>query len=351
MINQGYAPDQRVSYPVERYRNGMPDDKMHEHLCWLYCWYAGLCLGVGESIKGITEPEMQSFKPDPQQLAAFVFEAVYRGGCFLPGEWLLFYLEHNKLIEAFFEQLIEKTGNTSCIRESEIELCTMIAKEHSGTDQQMVGPVLYLPVDVNRPVEGITTIALGVVLSVWMNGLELGKTELSMQNGSLSSQALKQAIGKKFAWPVMTNYLGYRNEGVPLEELEGSLGWELFLQELWGLKCSEQDFYDKSYNDNSTYDTREWLAHIRVDVEEKLFHIRNDGGPLNVDYYVGGSKVGSFALQEEGPVIQAQVLRAAISAHGKFDLCKAAVIQGLIGKDFGQLVLREELGNIDGREI
>jgi glycosyltransferase involved in cell wall biosynthesis len=350
MIHRGYAPDQRVRNPLEIYQNGMPDNKMYEHLCWLYCWYAGLCLGVGESINEIPEPELPGFKPDPQQLASFLFEGVYRGGCFLPGEWMSFYHEHKNDLEKFFEQLVEKTGITSCIRDSDFELCTMIAKRHSGFQKQMVGPVLYSPIDVNKPVEEPTP-ALRVILSVWLSGLELGKIELSGQNNDLSTHALKQAVGEEFSWPIMTNYLRCRNQGVSSEDLEGSLGWELFLRELWGITCAEADFYDKTYDDGKTYDTRDWCDHIRVDVEDELFHIENEAGLLTVDYYIGGSKVSSLVLNEEEPVIKAQVLRAAISAHGKFELCKAAVIQGLIGKEFRSLVLREELRKFDGREI
>ena len=215
----------------------------------------------------------------------------------------------------------------------------------------MIGEVLYLPVDVNRPVEGVKTPASRIVLSVWMNGRELGKIDTSAENNYLSEEALKMAIGEQFAWLLMTNYLQYRNTGVPGEELEGSLGWELFLQELWGLKAKEADFYDKTYNDNHTYETMDWGDPIRVDVENKLFHIRTLGKSLNVDYYIGGVKLGSLVIQEEGPIVKAQELRAAISAHGKFDLCRAAVTQGLIGKDWKQMILREELQKSYGKEM
>jgi hypothetical protein len=86
-------------------------------------------------------------------------------------------------------------------------------------------------------------------------------------------------------------------------------------------------------------------------VEGELFNVRSEGKPLNVEYYVGGSKLGSFELQDEGQVVRAHVLRAAIAAHGKFEFCKAAVTQGLIGKDWSNLILREELQKGGGREI
>jgi GT2 family glycosyltransferase len=351
MIYQGYAPDQRVSYPVEKYRNGMPDNKLNEHLCWLYCWYAGLCLGVGESVERILVPDLSGFAPEPKQLATFIFEAVYRGGCFLPGEWMAFFQEHKEVLEKFFALLEDKTGTISAIHDSKIALWSMIAHRSSGGQMQMVGEILYLPIDVNKPVGGVKTTASGIVLSVCMDGFELGKVDLSAENGHLSEEKLKQAVGQQFAWPLMTNYLQHRNIGVPREELEGGLGWELFLQELWGLKCSEPDFYDKSYEDNSAYDTIDWGDPIRVDVENKLFHIRNEGRSLNVDYYIGGVKLGNLVIQEEGPIVKAQVIRAAISAHGKFELCKAAVTQGLIGKVWKKMILREELKRSSGSEM
>ncbi|HSF44513.1 MAG TPA: glycosyltransferase [Chitinophagaceae bacterium] len=350
MIFQGYTSDQRVSYPVTQYEKGMPDNNMNEHLCWLYCWYAGLCIGVGETIEQIPVPELSEFEPDPQLLADYIFEAVYRGGCFLPGQWLRFYLEHRSELENFFELVAEKTAGNSVIRDSKVRLLSMIIQHQSSKQIHELGEVVYWPMDVHEPVTKIRTQLAKIILGVWMDGVELGKIEVLRAPGILSTQAVKQLVGEQFAWPIMTSYLKHRHPELPDDELEGGRGWELFLQELWGINCTEAELYDKSYVDNSEYDTRSWEDVIRVDVEKELFHIRNEFRDVNIVYYVGGLELGRLSIQGDEQVVKAHMVRAAISAHAKFELCKAAVIQGLIGKDPGHLRMREELQNC-GREI
>ncbi|HEX5668363.1 MAG TPA: glycosyltransferase [Chitinophagaceae bacterium] len=343
MICQGYAEDNRVQYPVEKYRAGMQDEKKKEHLSWLYCWYAGLCIGVGEDPEGLGEPDIYGFRPDPSQLASFIFESIYRGGCFLPAKWLQFYQEHREDIDALFDVLAGSTGQSSVIHDSKLELFCMIARGLDEKESVMEGTVLYLPVEITDPLKEIAIGAARVILHVKMEAEELGRREFNTDDGKLDETKIREAISDEWSWEIMTRYLKYRHPDVEHDDLQGAKGWELFLQEFWGLNWGEPAFYDASYIDNSTYDTKDCKELIQVETSETLFNVRLQGSSVNIEYYVGGKFAGRISLQGTGGILSAHSIRVAITTEGKFDICRIAVNQGLIGRKLHKVVLREEL--------
>ncbi|HLO81838.1 MAG TPA: glycosyltransferase [Chitinophagaceae bacterium] len=341
MIAQGYSEDKRVVYPVEKYQYGMPDAKEKEYQAWLYCWYAGLCLGVEEKPAGLARPDLKGFIPDPVQLAAFIFEGVYRGGCFLPADWYRFYELHQDSINSFFSLLENESGHSSVIRDSKLELFSLIVRQLDQDLPMLIGEVLYQPIEVTNMLNDLSTTAAKLIMDVKLEGSRLGKLELWPEKGMLPEYRIRQAISDQWAWNIMTCYLRHR-KGIE-EDMEGNRAWELFLQEFWGLDWPEPAFYDVSYVDNGQYEVRAWEALIRVEASADLFHVRSENKVVEIWYYIGGFLAGKVKVEAVPGLISAQAIRAAISADGKFDLCRIAVYQGLIGKNLDKILLRNEL--------
>jgi hypothetical protein len=216
----------------------------------------------------------------------------------------------------------------------------------------MAGTVLYLPVEITDPLKEIAIGAARVILHVKMEGEELGRREFNTDDGKMDETKIREAISDEWSWEIMTRYLKYRHPEVEHDDLQGAKGWEYFLQEFWGLNWGEAAFYDVSYIDNTIYETRDCQELIQVETSETLFNVRLQGSSVNIEYYVGGKFAGRISLQGTGGILSAHSIRVAITTEGKFDICRIAVYQGLIGRKLDKVVLREELKRtVNGREF
>jgi hypothetical protein len=84
---------------------------------------------------------------------------------------------------------------------------------------------------------------------------------------------------------------------------------------------------------------------IKLETSVDLYHVRSENKVVEIEYYIGGAPAGRVMIDAAPGMINAQAVRAAVSADGKFELCRIAVNQGLTGKKLDKLVLRDELSS------
>jgi hypothetical protein len=197
--------------------------------------------------------------------------------------------------------------------------------------------------DVTDPVNDLISTATIVILHVKMEGEELGRREFSIEGGKLHAAKIREVISNDWSWEIMTRYLKHRHPEVANNDLQGSKGWELFLQEFWGLDWEEPAFYDPSYVDNKTYEIKDCKELIQVETGAELFNIRLQNKSVDIEYFIGGKYAGRISFEGKEGFLSAHAIRAAITTEGKFDICRIAVNQGLIGTKLDKVVLREEL--------
>jgi peptidoglycan/xylan/chitin deacetylase (PgdA/CDA1 family)/2-polyprenyl-3-methyl-5-hydroxy-6-metoxy-1,4-benzoquinol methylase len=213
---------------------------------------------------------------------------------------------------------------------------------------------------------------------VELEGVPLGSIELPVCDGLVPSYVLVDAIAAEFAWPILGRFFQrtvYREIEVRKEPQGVSIwraglcltdrfadndhgadhgasqlvheraGWTIFLQELWGRPDWPQArFYEPHPETSSTRRCNNggWL---RVDVSEDVPDLEVSSQELHVVLTVGGSGIGVVPVPVTENTVNASMLRAALTRAGGFELCRAAVREGLIGKPIdGPWSLRTRLG-------
>lgn len=178
-----------------------------------------------------------------------------------------------------------------------------------------------------------------VRVSVLVSGAPLGKIELPACDGRVPAGVLTDAVASDCAWSILGLFFE-RTAGLSREDLD-RLGWTLFLREIWGKPdWPEAWFYEPPATPEPAplrRVSRSWTA---VEVSDPLPDLDGTGRELDVALTVGGVALGRVTV----PVpIRAADLRARLTLAAGYELCRAAVREGLLGSPLAGPSLRERL--------
>jgi hypothetical protein len=213
-------------------------------------------------------------------------------------------------------------------------------------------------------------------------GTQLGTLELPVCDGLVAGYVLKDAIAAEFAWVLLGRFfqrtvyqdLHIEQESTGLALWQGTLrlaeglsegeqfwiqahdqvGWTIFLQELWGHSdWSQEIFYDpqaaeqkRNEGKNNSQSPAEHSTdgcHV-VEVSGELADVKLSGQFLNVVLTVGGIAIGVFTIPTESGIVSAGQLQVALTIESGFELCRAVVREGLLGRPLADGVsLRKRL--------
>jgi peptidoglycan/xylan/chitin deacetylase (PgdA/CDA1 family)/SAM-dependent methyltransferase len=123
--------------------------------------------------------------------------------------------------------------------------------------------------------------------------------------------------------------------GKDASQFHDQIGWLVFLQEIW----SQPDWDNKHFYESDLQEP-DLLREIDQDVRDVVFTEVTDPLPdietrsdtLQIIYTVGGTVTGSTKIPVQGNLLRASQLRVAITYAAGFELCRAAVREGLLGK-------------------
>jgi peptidoglycan/xylan/chitin deacetylase (PgdA/CDA1 family)/SAM-dependent methyltransferase len=210
--------------------------------------------------------------------------------------------------------------------------------------------------------------------TVELEGARIGMIELPVCEGLVPSHVLADAIAAEFAWPIIGWFFErtvYRDlslecgptsmslhrgalclaDGLTENECPAWLqphkrvGWAVFLQEIWGRpNWPQARFYDPQTLEAPSTRRRVNDGWLTVEVSDKLPDVLVPSQELDVVPTVGGVPLGVVTVPVERYTVRAQELRAAITGASGFELCRAAVREGLLGRPLeGSASLRDRL--------
>ena len=110
--------------------------------------------------------------------------------------------------------------------------------------------------------------------------------------------------------------------------LHDHIGWIVWLQELWGERFRDRDFYGAA--EGRTAGERAASDAEVVEISEPLPVLRTDT-PVDVTVRVAGTTLGTIVLAPERSRISAGRLRTAIINTFGMELCRAVVREGILG--------------------
>jgi peptidoglycan/xylan/chitin deacetylase (PgdA/CDA1 family) len=339
VIGRGHAPDRRVPNADPRFAAGRDPALLTRTRLSCACYAAGLELGAGGDARPLLHVLGADEDPDldAHTVATCILEAAALPGCCPPSRlddlWPLLESE----LGNFLAELEERTAPGLAGRSQRL-IERMVLERSEERLPLTVGSTHCARVELSRPIEDIR---LGadvdrLICRAELDGELLARVELPVCDGFVPAGVLADAIAAEVFWPVVRRFL----------DTDDARGWELFLQELWGLpEWPEARFYDPAPNGRAPRTVRAGGGSLCLEVSGEIPDVRVRGRTLEVEVSVGGAPVGVLRLPARGLRVRAQELRAAICAGCGLELALVAVRETLLGRPLPVGVrLRELLG-------
>jgi peptidoglycan/xylan/chitin deacetylase (PgdA/CDA1 family)/SAM-dependent methyltransferase len=381
-IERGHAPDPRVRQPSRRHPSGAPPDGLPEAKVGFVLWTAALALGKHEDPRALLAGTGGDL--DPLLSPALVADSIYLGtpiGAVRPiAAWPDFWPRFTTAIGDLLAHLEHASGALRLAARAERLLERRIV-EGAPASRLQIGRTIRRPVECTDPIRDITAAADVVVCDVRLRGTRLGSLELPICDGLVSARVVADAVAHRFGWAILGAFLERtvypdlefrRTDGrlvvargaVVLggdqadtvdelrRELHDRVGWAVFLQELWGRPdLAENSFYERSpklHRHERVVDAVDGRTTVEVSSEPAAIAVGAD--ELELQMSVGGAIIGTTFLSG-GRIIPYAEIRTAVTLAGAFELCRAAVREGLLGAALdGGLALRARLAGAARRE-
>jgi glycosyltransferase involved in cell wall biosynthesis/peptidoglycan/xylan/chitin deacetylase (PgdA/CDA1 family)/2-polyprenyl-3-methyl-5-hydroxy-6-metoxy-1,4-benzoquinol methylase len=381
VLETGCAADPRAENPLPAYAEGISGDLLPTHKLSMAAWMAGLVLGAGDDPLPLLDlvKETQSPQLNPFTIAENLFKATLITSCLHPEAWVELWPQVESSINAFLEALEAHSLTPKLARRARISLERQVATAVIGKRPFQIGTFYAIYLDISQPLADVEPPAgvTRLLCAVAMEGILLGQIELPVCDGQVSRYVLADTLAAHFAWQIMGRYFEHTvypqltvkqatsgtsvwcgnlllAENVTAAEdnfwatAHHQIGWTIFLQELWGCPdLPDTAFYEPEGADDKTVWQQLDNAWITLEVSEPLPNLRLPGKELKVMVTVGGTAIGVVDAQAGGDgTISAQALRAAITTTTGFELCCAAVREGIIGRSLTTSEpLRQRLAN------
>jgi peptidoglycan/xylan/chitin deacetylase (PgdA/CDA1 family) len=373
VLIRGHSPDARVPNPAAAYASGMPVKELPDLKFFLACYCAGLILGRGEDARPVLSALKNDYVPDldPYDAATSIFQAVVFSTCRTPDAWVELWPRLELGINEFLSALETRVLIPGLARRTCKALESLVIKHSTLPRPLTIGATHAVRVEVTEPISDVrpTTSAERLECMVELEGAFLGMLELPVCDRFVPHQVLADAIACEFAWLILGRFFEctvYRDlhiarestglvikrgslrlvEGLPEDEypvwpqVHEQIGWTVFLQEIWGLTdWPSVCFYDPQARCEEHVARRKidqgWLA---IEVSEELPALEVSGQELHVVLMVAGVALGVVTIPVEHNIVAAQELRAALTTASGFELCRAAVREGLLGRPISESV-------------
>jgi peptidoglycan/xylan/chitin deacetylase (PgdA/CDA1 family) len=378
VLERGFAPDPRVPNPLPAYALGMPRDQLPGLKLCMACWAAGLELGAGKDARPLLALLADERAPDldPAVVARMIFETLPLAAGWRPAALAELWPALATHLEAFLIQLEGQSQAAKLARRASVLLERMILERSSAQRPLALGQTYAVLVEITEPIVDVVPPVPAERLHclIEAEGRRLGVVELPICDGRVLGWVLADAIAAKFAWAILGRFFAHTvyhelriergqaelsiwrgslclASGLPDNKRElwrhvhETVGWTIFLQELWGRpEWSDGQFYNQ-HADGATAASRHvacsWHA---VEVAGELADLEVDAPSLDLLLTVGGAMIAATTIPCDGGILRAQELRAALTLAAGMELCRAAVREGLIGRP-----LKEEGSSLRAR--
>ncbi|HKH49911.1 MAG TPA: glycosyltransferase, partial [Thermoanaerobaculia bacterium] len=318
VIDQGHGPD-AGRRPV----HGLPSARL-----LFACWAAGIALGRGEDARPLLAGLAQDREPglDPHAAARNLFQAALLPLGRTPEAWRELWPQLEDRLTAFLESLEEASGarHLAALARRSIE---RLAVEHAGESRPFtLGSTRAVRIELTAPIADVQASipAERLHAAVTLAGEEIGTIELPVTSETVPASLLADTLADRFAWTVLGRFLDRQGRS--------PFGWELFLQEIWG----RPDWPMARFYDPSAVVDEAPLIHprdgrIEIEASGEIPAVKLTG-PADAVLRVGGSTIGRVRLLRTGGTMGAHELRAFLTGVSGFELCRAAVREGLLGQ-------------------
>ena len=378
LMTQGHAPDLRVASPHPSHARGLEPERLASDRFYFACFCAGMELARGGDAQALLEALVDDRDPDldPLRVSMELFNSAPLPGCHSTDEWSQLWPRLQEGIDHFLSGLEARSRARDLARRTRTILERKILKSAKIPRPLMIGNTLGVEIELTEPVADIhASLEIERVrCDLKIEGEYLWELELPVSGRLIHGHVLADAIAAEFAWPILGRFFEltvYPNIQRKTEEtgvslwretvrvvqtisiemasdpvkLHDRIGWTLFLQEIWGRPdWPESRFYDSEAREEVVGCRRVLGNATTIPVEAELTDLEIPGESVDVEFTLGGASIAFITFQNDRKRIRAQQMRATLTKEMGFELCRAAVREGLIGAPVnGSLTLRERL--------
>jgi peptidoglycan/xylan/chitin deacetylase (PgdA/CDA1 family) len=380
IIEQGFSPDSRVLKPLPAHANGLPRDDIAQSKFGLLCWTAGRMIGKGEDARRLLDEirDVRCPSLDPKTVAEWIFDSAPLPTCQAPKAWSNLLPMFEKSIDDFLNAVEAQSLAPGLAHRARRILEYLILENSTPSRNLAVGGTQGGEVEITEPIQDFRATAPVERLhsDIKLEGKLIGTVELPVFDGFVSRHILADAIAADLAWPILRRFFErtlyptlriergenslsiYRGDLCLAEGLSDRqndfwtlaherIGWTVFNQELWG----RPDLPLLRFYETKTPEGRAPLVHAKdgwltIEVSEELPEVQVPGFKLNIVPTVGGAVIGIVTIPVKDGLIHPQEIRTAINSACRYELCRVAVREALIGKPLeGSATLRERLAH------
>lgn len=379
VIERGHTMDHRVPNAIPKYIKGITSEALPEAKFLFTCWVAGLELGKGKDARNFLARLKEACAPDIDchEVASNIFWAVPLPTSQGPNAWVRLWSIIERPVNEFLYALEERTKANGLARSALIALETLVLHYSKCSEPLSLTTTCGVSVSISRPIIDFHTPNSVERLCCYIELQEktIGSVTLPVFDGLVPGYVICDAIAADFTWNIWDQYLRikiYQNldfkrdadgvsawrgpvrlaAGLPadneddiMECLLDEAGWTLFLQELWQRPDWPRDrFYNPEFIEESHSLLTAGNDWLEIEVAQELPSVRVFSRYLNVVILVGGVAIGAVPISVGKNLLSAQQLRVAITKTSGFELCLAAIREGLLGRPISESVsLRDHL--------
>ncbi len=279
---------------------------------------AGLAIGRGEDALRLLAraPAADDHGLDPWTVADSLVQSVPRGAGRAPAAWPELWERVGAELDAFLGALERHSGAAALAARTRVELERRAVDAAAAAGAATVGRTRGVRVDLEQPLPDLPAPGMERLL-LWPDfaGRRLDTVELPVCDGLVPGDVVADAVAARHFWQLLGDWLGattYPRRG--LDPDHDRIGWEVFLQELWGLPdWPNERFYevaeprvDERPKRLAAWRERAWVG---VEVARELPRLAVRGRARDVVVSVGGAPLGVLRLAGPGEVDPARCER------------------------------------------
>lgn len=366
VIQRGHSIDPRVPNSEPALAAGMPIETMAKHQLQFACWCAGLAIGNGQDgqflLKELTDIRDPGL--EPQMIADTLFLSALLPKALNPTNWPTLWPVLQPRIHQFLQALEKQSLTPGLTRRVTVALERMILDQATLSTPITLELTAGTGVEIAHPIQTLSFSeeVERVYCKIEMEGKHLGVIELPVLDGEVSSYVLEDAIAAEYAWTILKRFFHdtiYRElsfeagpnglslrrgkvvlaDGLPPDvdkdpsHFHDQIGWLVLLQEVWSRPDWEnKNFYEDVHPQKTVRVQNLERDVFFVEITDELPDLKTISATLQVIYGLGGTVIGSINVPVQRNLLPASQLRVAINFAAGFELCRAAVREGLLGK-------------------
>ncbi len=338
VLERGHSADPRVLNPDPHYTQGQPKAELPSLKFSLSSWLAGLFLGEGKDARHLLDKLKNEKAPDldPYLIANNLFESIPLPSCQSLEQWYTLWPKVEGVLQDFLTALEIQSQGFGLSRRTLKILEILILEKTQILNFLQIGTTYGVSVEITEPILDIFAPENSdrLYCQITLEETELGRLELPVIDGKVTAWVLKDAIATQFSWPILGKFFEYTLYTPEQVKEHNSLGWTVFLQQIWGKPDWEGgDFYNANFAEAEvTVKSLDNANPLMIEVSGELFDIAVNVPEIDIILTVGGVAIGTFSLPVENNLITAQSLRVALTIETGLELCRVCVREALIGQ-------------------